>query len=153
MNQETKIDPKPTGARLVLRTLGPVLAGLGLVLVIVGVGGFFSTVGTFTGPPATWPVFLGIPLLFAGVVLCMMGFMEAFFRHFYAEAAPVQKGTFSYLAEGTKEGVRTVATAVGEGLAAGLRRDGQAGRRCPRCELGNDADAKFCKGCGMALTP
>jgi hypothetical protein len=80
MTEDTKIDPKHTGTRLILRTLGPVLAGLGLVLVIVGVGGFFFTPGPFTGQPATWPVFLGIPLLFVGVALCMMGFMGAFFH-------------------------------------------------------------------------
>jgi hypothetical protein len=153
MSEETKIDPKPTGTRLVLRTLGPVLAGLGLVLVTVGVGGFFSTSGPFTSKPATWPVFLGIPLLFVGVALCLMGFMGTFFRSFFGEAAPVQKDTFNYLAEGMKGSVKTVTTAVGEGLAAGLRGDGQAWRRCPRCEQGNDADANFCKGCGTALTP
>jgi hypothetical protein len=65
----------------------------------------------------------------------------------------VQKDTFNYLAEGTQGGVRTVARAVGQGLAAGMRGDGQAGRHCPRCSQGNDADAKFCKGCGAALAP
>ena len=68
-------------------------------------------------------------------------------------AAPVQKDTFNYLADGTQGGVKTVATAVGQGLAAGMRGDGRAGRRCPRGAQSNDADARFCKGCGTALTP
>ena len=74
MSEETKIDPKHGGTRLVLRTLGPALAGLGLFLVVIGVGSLFSTPATFTSRPAVWPLFLGIPLLFVGVALCMMGF-------------------------------------------------------------------------------
>jgi len=103
--------------------------------------------------PAVWPLFLGIPLLFVGVALSRMGFMGTYFRYFFGEAAPVQKGTFNYLADGTQGGVKTVATAVGQGLAAGMRGDSRAGRRCPRCAQSNDADARFCKGCGTALTP
>ena len=152
MSEESRIDPKHAGTRRVLRTLGPVLAGLGLLLLIVGFGSFFASFGSFEPPRYFWCAFVGIPLLFVGAALCMMGYMGAYFRYFAGEAAPVQKDTFNYLAEGTQEGVKTVATAVGQGLAAGLRADTPAGRRCPRCEQANDADARFCKGCGAALT-
>jgi hypothetical protein len=151
MSEETKIDPKHASTRLVLRTLGPVLAGAGLLLVVVGFGSFFSSFGTPEPPRYFWCAFLGIPLLFVGGALCMFGFMGAYFRYFFGEAAPVQKDAFNYLAEGTKGGVKTFATAVGEGLATGMRTEGKPGPWCPRCGQGNDADAKFCKGCGTAL--
>ena len=92
MSEETKIDPKHGGTRLVLRTLGPALAGLGLFLVVIGVGSLFSTPATFTSRPAVWPRFLGIPLLFVGVALCMMGLMGTYFRYFFGEAAPRAEG-------------------------------------------------------------
>jgi hypothetical protein len=81
----------------------------------------------------------------------MYAFLGSFTRYVFGETAPVQKDTFNYLAEGTQGGVRTVATAVGEGLAAGMRQGGAAGSRCLRCHHYNDADAKFCKNCGTAL--
>jgi hypothetical protein len=151
MGEETKIDPKHAGTRLVLRTLGPGLLLVGLVLVVVGMVSFFSSFGTHEPPRYFWCIFLGIPLLFGGAALSMFGFMGAYFRYFLGEAAPVQKDAFNYLAEGTKGGVKTVATAIGEGLTAGMRAEGQPGLRCPRCQQANDADARFCKGCGTVL--
>jgi hypothetical protein len=52
MSDGTGIDPRHSATRLVLRTLGPATAGLGLLLVAVGFGSFFSSFGTF-GPPGT----------------------------------------------------------------------------------------------------
>jgi zinc-ribbon domain len=82
----------------------------------------------------------------------MFGFLGSFFRYFFGEAAPVQKDTFNYLAEGTKGGIKTVAAAVGEGLAVGMRGGEKARNRCSKCEHDNDADAKFCKNCGTPVT-
>jgi hypothetical protein len=151
MGEEQKIDPKHSTTRSVLRTLGPALAVLGLLLIAVGMVSFFSAFGTFEPPRYFWCVFLGMPVLFVGVVLCMMGFLGLFARYVSGEAAPVQKDTFNYLAEGTKGGVKTLAQAVGEGLAAGRGGVGKAQARCPRCDHGNDADARFCNKCGTPL--
>jgi hypothetical protein len=151
MSEEQKIDPRHHTTRTVLRTLGPPLAVLGLLLIAVGVVSFFSAFGTFEPPRYFWCVFLGIPVLFVGVVLCLMGFLGSFARYVSGEAAPVQKDTFNYLAEGTKGGVKTFAQAVGEGLAAGMGGEGKTKARCPRCEHANDADAKFCNKCGTPL--
>jgi rRNA maturation endonuclease Nob1 len=49
--------------------------------------------------------------------------------------------------------VQTLATAVGEGLRAGMDGKAAAGSHaCPACGEANDADAKFCKSCGKPLT-
>jgi hypothetical protein len=146
MNEESKIDPKHPTTRGVLRVLGPAVAGVGLVLVVVGVGSFFSAVGSFGPPRYFWCVFLGIPLLFVGTAMCMFGFLGALARYVSGEAAPVQKDTFNYLAGGTREGVRAIASAVGEGLAAG-----KAAVTCHRCGHGNAAGGSFCSKCGSAL--
>ena len=83
------------------------------------------------------------------------GFMGAVFRYQAAEIAPVGKDTFNYLAAGTKDGVKTVAGAIGAGLSEGLggREPAAAtqARRCHKCGADNDADAKFCDRCGAAL--
>ena len=46
--------------------------------------------------------------------------------------------------------MKTVATAIGEGLAAGIREDDHEGKRCLTCNQENDADASICKNCGAS---
>ena len=152
MNEETKIDPKHSSTRRTLRTLGPILAGIGLLLIVIGVGSFFASFGSFEPPRYFWCAFLGMPLLFVGLAMCSFAFQGAILRYQAGEVAPVAKDTINYMAEGTREGVKTVATAFGEGIAAGMNNPRKADNHCPRCGHSNDADAKFCKNCGAALT-
>ena len=94
---------------------------------------------------------MGMPILFVGIVMCMFGFMGAIARYQAGEVAPVGKDTFNYLAEGTKDGVQTVATAVAAGLTQGVAATGKTAP-CPKCGHLGDADAKFCDECGSPLT-
>jgi hypothetical protein len=151
MSEESKIDPMHSTIRLVLRILGPTIAGFGVLFMVFGVGSFFSSFGTFEPPRYFWCLFVGMPLLFVGIAMCMFAFLGSINRYVSGEAAPVQKDTFNYLAEGTKEGARTVATAIGEGLAAGMHQDEYEGKRCLRCHHDNDMNSKFCKNCGASL--
>jgi membrane protease subunit (stomatin/prohibitin family) len=88
-----------------------------------------------------------MPILFAGAVCCQFGFMGRVSRYVAGEVAPVQKDTFNYLAEGTQQGVRTLAGAVRDGLAAGK----SAAAECSKCHAANEPDAKFCAHCGAEL--
>jgi hypothetical protein len=146
MSEESKIDPRHAKMRVVLRTLGPVVAGMGVLFIVIGFGSFITSFGNFEPPKYFWCAFVGIPLLFVGVVMCTFAFLGLLTRYIVAEAAPVQKDTFNYLADGTKGGVKTIASAIGEGLSAG-----RATNVCHRCKRTNDADAKFCKQCGAPL--
>jgi zinc-ribbon domain len=151
MSEESKIDPKHSTTRLVLRILGPTIAGFGVLFMAIGIGSFFSSFGTFEPPRYFWCFFVGIPLLGVGVAMCMFAFLGSFSRYISGEAAPVQKDTFNYLAHGTREGVKTLASAVGEGLAGGIGKEERVVKRCPSCDHENDSDAKFCKNCGSSL--
>ena len=65
--------------------------------------------------------------------------------------APVGKDAFNYAAEGSKEGVKAVAIAIGEGLSvAGETSKGKI--RCHRCGHLEEEDARFCSSCGQGLT-
>ena len=87
--------------------------------------------------------------------------MGAVARYQAGEVAPVAKDRFNFMAEGTQEGVKTVASAVGEGLSSGLGAGGMAGIgstaadnepgiRCHKCNFVETSDAKFCSNCGAA---
>lgn len=95
MSEETKIDPQHPSTRRLLRTLGPILVGIGLLLIIVGMVGFFSSFGSFEPPHYFWCGFLGMPLLFVGIVMCQLAFLGTVARYVSAEAAPVHKDTFN----------------------------------------------------------
>jgi hypothetical protein len=148
---DSKIDPKHSASRLILRMLGLTILGLGLLFTVIGFGSLLSTIGSFEPPRYFWCAFVGIPLLFVGAAMSMFGFLGTFTRYVSGEAAPVQRDTFNYLAEGVQEGVRTVSTAIGEGLAAGMHNDRSVGKQCLNCHHDNDLDAKFCKNCGISL--
>jgi hypothetical protein len=90
-----------------------------------------------------------------GGALCKFAFLGAVSRYVAGETAPVAKDTFNYLADGTKDGVRDIAGAIGQGLSAGLGTAAGGTEkivlRCHKCNHTNDADARFCDQCGAPL--
>jgi hypothetical protein len=151
MGEERMIDPGHDNARVILRTVGPVLALVGLGFLIVGLVSFFSAFGTFEPPRYFWCFFAGIPLLGIGVALTKFAYMGAIFRYVAGETAPVGKDTFNYLAHGTSPGVREMARAVGEGFTEGTH-PGPHTVACPKCLGPNPAANQFCGNCGAALS-
>jgi hypothetical protein len=66
-------------------------AGVRLLFMIVGYGSFFASFGSFEPPRFFWCAFVGMPLLFVGIVMCMFGYLGAFQRYVTGESAPVAK--------------------------------------------------------------
>ena len=120
MPDEERINPGHTQVRGVLRLVGPIVLGVGVILMIVGLGSFFSSFGTFEPPRYFWCCFLGMPLIMIGLVMSQFGFMGAITRYQAGEVAPVGKDTFNYMADRTKGGLKTVASAIGAGLSEGI---------------------------------
>ncbi len=144
--------PRHEDTRAVLRTIGPLTALVGLIFTIIGLGSFFLSFGSGGFPSYFWCAFIGLPLLGIGVGICKFAFFGAVTRYIAGEAAPVAKDAFNYMAGSTTGGVRQVAQAIGEGIAAATGRPALgASARCRACNTDNDADAKFCKSCGAPL--
>jgi Double zinc ribbon len=153
--RKSKIDPNHHQTQAVLRTVGPVVLGFGLMFTAVGFVSFFQSFSTFDlGPPRYfWCLFVGMPLNFIGSVLCKLGYLGAVSRYVAGEFAPVQRDTFNVLARGTRPGVETLARAVGQGFAAGAGAAAGTDRSvpCPQCDASNDASDRFCGQCGAAI--
>lgn len=131
-------------ARRAFRVLGCVVLAAALVLIVVGALDFFSAMNSFEGPSKFWMLFLGVPLLAVGAWLLQAGFLGAGARYASGEVSPVVKETAEYLTDGqglTHLGVR-------DQPSADARADGPYCRSCGRR---NDADDRFCGGCGAAL--
>lgn len=147
-----KIDPRHEQTRSVLRWVGISLIVVGGTLTLIGMVSFFMAFGGMGPPRFFWCAFVGMPIGFVGLVLTSYGFLGSVLRYSAQETAPVGKDTFNYMAEGTKDSVKTLASAVGEGLRAGSPAPASAERvRCHKCNRANDMDAKFCSGCGAPL--
>lgn len=116
MNENQLRSPHHNTIRTALRIGGPAVAGVGLIFTIVGLASFFSAFGGFEPPRYFWCVFVGLPLLFVGLVLCNFGYLGAVYRYYAGEAAPVTKDAANYMGEGIQPGVKAVAKAVTEGI-------------------------------------
>jgi len=99
-------------------------------------------------PKFFWCLFLGMPCVFFGGVMSKIAFMGSVARYMSAESAPVAKDTFNYMADGTKDGVRDIASAIREGMVG----EQDKGVCCPDCKQPNDHDAKFCDACGGSMS-
>jgi len=108
--------PQHDSIRILLRVGGPIVASLGLVLIAIGIGSFFSSFGSFGPPRFIWCAFLGMPLFFVGAVMTKFGYMGAVYRYMASETAPVAKDAVNYMGEGVQPGVKSVAKAVTEGI-------------------------------------
>jgi hypothetical protein len=149
---DNRIDPGHDVARDALRVLGPIIGLVGLGFTITGVVDFFHAFGGFEPPHRFWCAFVGLPLMFVGLVMTSYGFMGKIIRYQAQEMAPPAKDTFNYMADGTKDGIKTVAGAVAEGVREGLAGKSQSGVRCQGCGTANLGDARFCIQCGRPLT-
>jgi len=147
-----RIDPKHEQTRRVLRWVGVSLMVVGGGMTAIGIGSFFAAFGGMEPPRYFWCAFVGIPIAFVGLTLVSYGFMGSIFRYSAGEMAPVGKDAFNYMAENTKDGIKTVASAIGEGLRAGSPTAGGGTQiRCHKCNHANAAESKFCGQCGASL--
>ena len=146
------IDPQHGDKRRIVRLIGMCLLAIGGILILIGMVSFFAAFGGNGPPRYFWCAFLGMPIFFVGSVLTMFGFVGAVSRFSAGEMAPVAKDTFNYMAEGTQDGVKTLASAIGQGLRGDTSPGASApGIRCSKCNNTNDVEAKFCDECGFSL--
>lgn len=162
--------PQHAGIRNLCRLLGPLMIVAGIVMVGLAIHSFM---GNFNHDPLPiekllrnvnqeglvelpeeperpnrfWMAFVGVPLMGLGTVLTRIGFLGVAARYVAGETAPVVADTFDYVARESRDGIRTVTSAVAEGL----RGEPETKIACPNCDRANDADAKFCSECGEAL--
>lgn len=131
-----------------LRVLGPAISAAGLVFMIIGIGSFFAAFGSFEPPRYFWCAFVGMPLLAVGTMICKFAYIGAVSRYMAGEIAPVGKDVTNYMVEGTKDSIRDVATAIGEGFSAAKSPHTS---RCNKCGTENETSANFCRECGAPL--
>ena len=145
MKKEPFISEKHLQMKSTFRTIGPLLLVSGVVCLIIAMVDFF-TLDFFEEPKYFWLFFVGMPIIFIGVIVTNAGYAQDAAKYMSREMAPVASETFNYIAEETQEGVETIAKAVQRGKAEVVQ-----AKQCPSCRTLNILDAKFCNECGQAL--
>lgn len=122
------------GKRTTFRVLGAIVLLAGVLLLLVALMDFFASMSSdsFDAEPTRfWMAFIGVPLLAVGAWLLQFGYLGAVSSFAASESRPALRQT---------------------GEALGLRDDAdRSGPFCRQCGRRNDADARFCDGCGSSL--
>jgi len=142
------INPNQEEVRSLLRAVGPGIAVVGLIFTIIGFASFFSAFGGGGPPRLFWCAFVGLPLLGLGMSISKFAFIGAVTRYMAGEVAPVGKDVTNYMVAETKDSIRDVAQAIGEGFNT---TDCAQSTSCQKCGADNDATANFCSQCGAPL--
>jgi hypothetical protein len=116
VNENQLKSPHHDSTRQALRTWGPIVAGIGVLLTIIALVSFFSSMGEFESPRYFWCAFVGLPLIAVGLAMCKYGYLGSIVRYVAGETAPVAKDAVNYMGEGVQPGVKAVSKAVTEGI-------------------------------------
>lgn len=73
MNENKLQSPQHTNIRTLLRVGGPLIVGVGLFFIIVGFGSFWASFGSLEPRWFFWCVFIGMPVLLVGILMCKLG--------------------------------------------------------------------------------
>jgi len=95
---------------------GPVVLLTGILFTGIALGSFVFALGGSGPPRFFWCAFLGMPMLFVGSVMCMLGYIGTVQRYLAGETAPVAKDMVNYMGENTQPGLKAMAKAVAEGV-------------------------------------
>jgi len=174
MNQ---IDHNHNQKKKLLKILGITILTIGLLLTVSGMFSFFqafSDPGPSIDTPKVGSMFIGMPLIFLGIVFTALGFMGEVARYQASEMAPVGKDVINYMVDGTKDSIETVARSIHNGISDNknqvvfctkchhennqesnfCQKCGDklnTSKTCSMCQAKNDVDAKFCDNCGTRL--
>ena len=134
--------------RTIFRVLGIVCMGLALVLIALAIADFVHAARADdfdTQPTKFWYFFVALPFFAVGGFCLQAGFLGVAARYGAGETMPVVRDSASYLSDG--EGI----LGVGRTVDDAHRTTGATGPYCRACGVRNDADARFCDGCGASL--
>lgn len=138
-----------TKARRFFRIVGPLVVLIGILFMGIGLFDFFQAFNSFSmGPTKFHYMFIGMPLLFIGIVLCNLGYGSVAARYVAREMAPVTSDTFNYVGHEIQDGVKEISRAVTEGRIEAIQ---EVKIHCKNCSAENDHNANFCSICGQTL--
>ncbi|MGN1372808.1 MAG: zinc ribbon domain-containing protein [Candidatus Coproplasma sp.] len=134
----------------ILKIIGFILLGCGIILVIIFFVDLFSSIGSYNAPTLFFCGIIGLPMTGFGGMLLSIGFRGEISRYMKNEGVPVVNDA----AQELKPAVRAVAEAVREASAEenkGETNETPKPTVCPACGKENQPKNNFCDGCGAQL--
>lgn len=148
MSDRRLINPGHQAQRGALRLLGGILVVVGGIFTAIGLISFFGAFGGGGMPTQFWCAFVGMPMLAVGTMLLKVGYLGTIARYVASETTPVGVDVVNHVVGETKDSIRDVAAAVGEGIRG---RGAAPPQACSKCGRRNDPDAQFCDQCGAPM--
>ena len=124
--------------RTIFRVLGVLLMGTALVLIGIAAADFFAAFGSDdigAEPTQFGMLFAALPFFALGGLFLQLGFVGAAAKYVAGEAAPALKTSMDQLGVGRYPSAST-----------------GSGPFCRSCGRQNNADARFCDGCGTSMS-
>jgi len=136
---------RQTRYRNAFRVLGAAVLVVGIVMFGYGITSVFGS-EEFPGGLQIFCFMGGLLVIGLGLMFLQAGFLGAAARYSAGETMPVVRDSASYLSDG--QGILGVGRTVDDGAPRG---GATSGPYCRSCGVRNDADARFCDGCGASL--
>lgn len=119
---------------------------IGIVLLIIGIGLFITGIISLTNfdinndkqPNLFFLSFIGLPLIFAGLVLILFTSIGQMNRYVMGEVTPVMKETYRTMNPEFRDAVN-------------ILKGNEEKISCPKCSTLNDKDSVYCKNCGEKI--
>lgn len=100
--------------KLILRITGGILFPIGLILIIIAIVNFMSSMQGNATPTLVWLFFVAVPLMFIGGVCLLFGFMGAMTSYSHSQIRPVAKDSAIYMIDVTREEIVKTVKAIKE---------------------------------------
>ncbi|NBI27713.1 zinc ribbon domain-containing protein [Chengkuizengella marina] len=150
MNKKPFITEEHKLARKILRIIGPIILFGGILSFVIFMVDLFTLKG-FEQPNYPWLPFVGIPLIFVGLVVSGLGYGSVVARYQSREYSPVVSDTFNHLSKKSSDGIRNISKAIKEGVSQETNSPQTRSLSCSKCGTDNENDAMFCKNCAQSL--
>lgn len=141
-NKSNITDPKHNKTRKILKIIGPIVLGIGIIFFLIGIIDFFSAFNGMGTPTLFWACFVGIVFIGIGSTLTGFGFMKNVGGYVASQSAPILSDTVNYVADNISDSIADTANKVKK----------CSSKTCPKCGAINDENDKFCSNCGTPLT-
>ena len=136
-----------------IKIIGWICSVLGLGAVITGTTEFFISANSWDSPKLFFLNFIGLPILFVGLVCLSLAYRRKISNFNASQIAPVTKDYTNYMINGTSDTVANAAEKIVKSV--NLNNSGVEGvdqNTCSKCGTLNPIGAKFCSKCGNPLT-
>ena len=134
----------------VLKVLGFIFLPIGIICELIGFIDFFNAFETFGSPKLFFLKFIGMPILFVGIVCLTLGYRKQITEFHADSVAGVNKDISNFMIDGTRDSITKTAQSIHEAIRNN-NDNAISINVCEKCGEKNPINARFCSKCGSQI--